>query len=128
MRGVRPEMSRPPVVASEKGRPTQILLRDICSMVHCTTVEPPLNYEQVMLRYSFSTPPKRAMTVQEWLKLCEQYVKLWIELLIAEKRRQMHATHDRWPKLLPWSVDGLRYASCSVAVEAQGSKARRKQD
>ena len=67
-------------------------------MAHCKTVELPLNYEQVMMRYSLSTPPRRAMAVQEWLKLCEQYVKLWIELLVAEKRRQMHAMDDIWPE------------------------------
>ena len=75
-----------------RGRPTEIVLRGVCSMEHCKTVEFPLNYEQATIRYSFSTPPKRGMLVQEWLKLCEQYVKLWMELLIAENRRQMQAT------------------------------------
>ena len=32
------------------------------------------------------------------------YIKMWIELIIAEKRRQMHAPDEMWPSWIPWEV------------------------
>ena len=74
--------------------------------VHCKVVELPLNYHQVMVRYQFRTPPRGGLTNEKWFDRCSTYLKMWIELLIAEKRRQMHAIAEMWPKV-PWYVGGI---------------------
>ena len=87
-------------------------MKDICvsnvnpEAVHCKVVELPLNYHQVMVRYQFHTPPKGGLTNEKWLDYCSTYLNMWIDLLIAEKRRQMHASAEKWPKV-PWDVDGI---------------------
>ena len=65
-----------------------------------------MNYNQFMVRYQFRTPPKGGLTNERWFDRCSTYLKMWIELLIAEKRRQMHASAEMWPKV-PWQVDGV---------------------
>ena len=72
--------------------------------IHCKSVELPLNYHQRMIRYTFRTPPKtgeRGETLEpaEWLQKCNRYIKQWMDLIIAEKKRQMHLPEDLWP---PW--------------------------
>ena len=75
-------------------------------VVHCKVVELPLNYHQVMVRYQFRTPPKGGLTNETWFDRCSTYLKMWIELLIAEKRRQLHLSAKKWP-MAPWEVDGV---------------------
>ena len=88
-----------------KQDPEQIRVVDIDQRyVHCKVVELPLNYHQVMVRYQFRTPPKGDRSREEWRDRCRAYVKLWIELLVAEKRRQMHASEELWPPHRPWQV------------------------
>ncbi len=86
-------------------------LRDVDRMVHCKTLELPLNYEEHMLRYQFRTLPKPRRgdnTRQEWLDRSRAYLAAWVELMIAEKRRQMNVMEGwLWPKWLPWTVDGV---------------------
>jgi len=72
--------------------------------IHCKSVELPLNYHQRMIRYTFRTPPKtgeRGETLEpaEWLQKCNRYIKQWMDLIIAEKKRQMHLPEHLWP---PW--------------------------
>ena len=71
-------------------------------VVHCKVVELPLNYHQVMVRYQFRTPPKGGLTNEKWFDRCSSYLKAWMELLIAEKRRQLHLSADMWPAV-PWT-------------------------
>ena len=77
--------------------------------VHCKVVELPLNYHQVMVRYQFRTPPKGGRSREEGRDRCRVYVKLWIELLVAEKRRQMHVKEDSGlrPPHRPWQVKNV---------------------
>ena len=72
--------------------------------IHCKTIELPLNYHERMLRYQFRVPPKhdshgRILDDEKWREKCNRYLKKWIELIIAEKKRQMHAPEKCWP---PW--------------------------
>ena len=72
--------------------------------IHCKSLELPLNYHQRMIRYTFRVPPNvgeygRPLEQAEWLAKCSRYIKKWIELIIVEKKRQMHAPEDMWP---PW--------------------------
>ena len=67
-------------------------------MVHCRDVAFPINYHEVMLRYKFRTPGKRGgMDREAWHERCRVHINVWIELLIAEKRRQMRAADELWP-------------------------------
>ena len=85
----------------------ELRVRDVNpEVVHCKVVELPLNYHQVMIRYQFRTPPKGGLMNENWLDHCSDYINMWIDLIIAEKRRQMHATADAWPEV-PWEVDGI---------------------
>ena len=72
--------------------------------IHCKSVELPLNYHQRMIRYAFRVPPKvgehgETLEHSEWLKKCSRYIKKWMDLIIAEKKRQLHLPDDMWP---PW--------------------------
>ena len=72
--------------------------------IHCKTIELPLNYHERMQRYQFRVPPKhdnnrRQLDEDKWLKKCKRYLKKWVELIIAEKKGQMHAPEKMWP---PW--------------------------
>ena len=73
--------------------------------IHCKSVELPLNYHQRMIRYTFRTPPKTGgeggekLEPAEWLQKCNRYIKQWMDLIIAEKKRQLHLPEDMWP---PW--------------------------
>ena len=72
---------------------------------HCKVLELPLNYEEHMVRYQFRTLPKMGRTYEEWMAKTEEYIKQWVELLVAEKRRQMNITgRALWPQRLPWPV------------------------
>ncbi len=49
------------------------------------------------------------MSDEEWLDNCRNYLNMWMELLIAEKRRQMnhprpYSPDEMWPRWLPWEV------------------------
>ena len=72
--------------------------------IHCKSVELPLNYHQRMIRYTFRVPPKvgehgERLEHSEWLKKCSRYIQKWMDLIIAEKKRQMQLPEDMWP---PW--------------------------
>jgi len=73
--------------------------------IHCKSVELPLNYHERMIRYTFRTPPKTGgeggekLEPAEWLQKCNRYIKQWMDLIIAEKKRQMHLPEHLWP---PW--------------------------
>ena len=72
--------------------------------IHCKSVELPLNYHQRMIRYTFRIPPKtgeRGETLEhaEWLQKCSRYINQLMDLIIAEKKRQLHSPEDMWP---PW--------------------------
>eukprot|EP00974_Lingulodinium_polyedra_P103343 10006730-Lingulodinium_polyedra.AAC.1 len=61
-----------------------------------------------MVRYQFRTPGKGDLSREQWLDKSQQHVKWWIELIIAEKRRQMHAPKELWPapmELWPWELE-----------------------
>ena len=75
---------------------------------HCKVLELPLKYEEHMVRYQFRTLPKMGRTYEEWMAKTEEYIKQWIELLVAEKRRQMNITECAlWPQRLPWPVHNV---------------------
>ena len=78
-------------------------LENVQRNVHCKTLEMPLNFHQVMIRYQFMTPPKGPGSRTEWLQKCRRYIKLWIELIITEKGRQMESPTEMWPPL-PWEA------------------------
>ena len=85
---------------------TAIDLRDVnAKEALCKVLELPLNYEGHMVRYGFRTLPKKGGTNVEWMEKTKEYIGQWIELLVAEKRRQTNIT-DRalWPQRLPWPV------------------------
>ena len=65
-----------------------------------------LNFHQAMVRYQFRTPPTGKLTNGQWFDRCFTYLRMWIELLIAEKRRQMHASAEMWPTV-PWELRGV---------------------
>ena len=74
--------------------------------VHCNTLELALNYHEVMIRYQFRTPKKDlGIARQALLEKCRRYVNMWIELILADKRRQMHASREIWPHWMPWEVN-----------------------
>ena len=102
------EMPDQPVYFIRTGSPmAEMRLRDVNpEAVHCKVVELPLNCDQVMVRYQFRTPPKGGLTNEQWFDRCSTYLKMWMELLIAEKRRHVHAYEEMWPKL-PWQVHGI---------------------
>ena len=83
--------------------PQEITVRGVQSNVHCKTLELPLNFHQVMIRYQFMTPPKGPGSRPEWLQKCRRYIKLWIELIVTEKGRQMESPTEMWPPL-PWEA------------------------
>ena len=93
-----------PVYFLKDGELTAMRVKDVQSKVHCKTVELPLNFHQVMVRYQFRTPGKGDLSRKEWLEKCSRYKQMWIELIIAEKRRQMHAPNEMWPSWIPWEV------------------------
>ena len=78
--------------------------------IHCKSIELPLNFHQRMVRYSFRVPSrhewntkgeKRTLDETEWQRKCGRYLEKWIDLIIAEKKRQMHSSGEMWP---PWNV------------------------
>ena len=76
--------------------------------MHCKTLELPLNYHQAMARYQFRTPGKAyGMSREAWLEKCRRYLKSWVDLLKAEKNRQMALPSEMWPSPIPWEVKGL---------------------
>ena len=97
-----------PVYFLKDGEPTEMRVKDVQSKVHCKTVELPLNFHQVMVRYQFRTPGKGDLSRKKWLEKCSRYIKMWIELMIVEKRRQMHAPKEMWPSWIPWEVKTAR--------------------
>ena len=94
-----------PVYFLKDGEPTEMRVKDVQSKVHCKTVELPLNFHRVMVRYQFRTPGKGALPRKEWHEKCSRYIKMWMELMIVEKRRQMQAPPEMWPHpRIPWQV------------------------
>ena len=77
--------------------------------IHCKTIELPLNYHQRMVRYTFRVPPATdaaaavRLDATKWQENCKRYLAKWMDLIVAEKRRQMHAAEDMWP---PWPPRG----------------------
>ena len=75
--------------------------------VHCKVVELALNYHERMVRYAFRTPSRTAedgswLDQAEWNAKCHRYMEKWIDLIVSEKKRQMHAAeHIMWP---PWPL------------------------
>ena len=67
--------------------------------IHCKTIELPLNYHERMQRYQFRVPPKRDLDDEKWREKCNRYLQKWIDLIITEKKRQMHMPDKMWP---PW--------------------------
>ena len=87
------------------------------SKVHCKTLELPLNFRQVMGRYQFRTPGKPyGMSREAWLEKCRRYFKSWVDLLKAEKTRQMALPSEMWPL---GSEVIVVHAHGAVAVEAE---------
>ena len=75
--------------------------------IHCKSLELPLNYHQRIIRYAFRVPPKvgeRGETLKhaEWLNKCSRYIQKWMDLIIAEKKRQLNQRSSMlfWPKLV----------------------------
>ena len=72
--------------------------------IHCKSVELPLNYHERIIRYTLRVPPRTGehgerLNDEEWLQKCRRYLKQWMDLIIVEKKRQMHLPEDLWP---PW--------------------------
>ena len=79
--------------------------------IHCKSVELPLNYHQRMIRYTFRVPPKvgengKPLNQEEWLEKCSRYINKWMDLIIAEKKRQLHLPEHMWP---PWPPPAREY-------------------
>ena len=87
-----------------KEAPEAMRVRDVQSKVHCKTLELPLNFHQVMVRCQFRAPPKAGLTWEQLLKKGKRYIRKWIALILAEKRRQMHLPPEMWVPGLPWEV------------------------
>ena len=73
---------------------------------HCKVVELALNYHARMVRYAFRTPSMsaeygRRLDQAEWIGKCDRYMEKWIDLIVSEKKRQMHAAEHMWP---PWPL------------------------
>ena len=75
-------------------------------VVHFKIVELPLIYDQVMVCYQLHTPPRAGATQGGWMDSCYKYLKLWVGLLVAEKRRQMQTPREEWPDIA-WEVKGV---------------------
>ena len=72
--------------------------------IHCKSVELPPNYHERIIRYTFRVPPRTGehgerLNDEEWLQKCRRYLKQWMDLMVVEKKRQMHLPEDLWP---PW--------------------------
>ena len=93
-----------PVWWIKAGTLQKMSIRDVNDkVVRCKVVELPLNYHQFMVRYQLHNPPKGGRTNEKWFDRCSSYLKMWMELLIAEKRRQMHVSAEMWPRV-PWPI------------------------
>ena len=99
--------------------------------IHCKSVELPLNYHERIIRYTFRVPPRTGehgerLNDAEWLQKCRRYLNKWMDLIIAEKKRQLHLPEHTWP---PWppQLENIRCvhdAHGDVAVEgAEGEEA-----
>ena len=96
-----------PVWWIKAGTLQKMSIRDVNDkVVRCKVVELPLNYHQVMVRYQLRTPPKRGRTIETWHDCCANYLTAWMELFIAEKRRQLHISAESWP-VVPWTQRDL---------------------
>ena len=94
-----------PVYFLKDGELTEMRVENLQSKVHCKTVELQLNFHQVMVRCQFRTPPRNGLPRKEWHEKCSRYIKMWMELMIVEKRRQMQAPPEMWPHpRIPWQV------------------------
>ena len=44
--------------------------------------------------------------VEVWLEKCRKYLKMWVERIVAEKKRQMQNTDPHmWPPCISWRVE-----------------------
>ena len=73
---------------------------------HCKVVELSLNYHERLVRYAFRTPSRhtedgRRLDEAEWIGKCHRYMEKWIDLIVSEKKRQMHAAEHMRP---PWPL------------------------
>eukprot|EP00974_Lingulodinium_polyedra_P060027 5784799-Lingulodinium_polyedra.AAC.1 len=60
-----------------------------------------------MTRYQFRLSPKSGTDTEAWLNKHQRYIKVWIELMIAEKTRQTHLPNEFWPvprEQWPWTL------------------------
>ena len=94
--------------------------------VSCKTLELPLNVHEEMTRYQFRTPPKRTrdglkLEVPGWQLKSRQYLDLWIELIIAEKTRQMQFPRTSWP----FNEGSIFPIVLHLSKESQSKKKRR---
>ena len=82
-----------------------IRVRDVQhDRIHCKGVELALKNHERMIRYTFRVPPKvgehgKRLNDAEWLDKCSRYIQKWMDLIVAQKKRQMHLPDDMWP---PW--------------------------
>ena len=83
-----------------------MVVRDVWDKVHCKTLGLPLNFHQEMVRYQFRTPPKENLSRDEWLTKCNRYIRLWIDFIVAEKKRQMNMPSEMWP-WMPWKPQSV---------------------
>ena len=98
--------------------------------IHCKSLELPLNYHQRMIRYTFRVPPKvgeRGETLDhaEWLEKCSRYIRKWMDLIIAEKKRQLHLPEDMWPPWPPHSNISDVYTMPMVMWLSKASKEKK---
>ena len=97
--------------------------------VHCKVVELALNYHERMVRYAFRTPSRTAedgswLDQAEWNAKCHRYMEKWIDLIVSEKKRQMHAAEHMWPPWPPRSAVSNVWGMPIVMWLAREPKAR----
>ena len=103
--------------------------------VCCKTLELALNIHEEMTRYQFRTPSKRnrhggQLGDLEWQETCRKYMNLWIELIVAEKKRQMALPWSMWPfhegQGFPWDVQSWWDMPIVLHLSKESKKKKRR--
>ena len=113
----------------------EIQLDAVTPKVSAKTLELALNIHEEMTRYQFRTPSKRnrkggQLGDLEWQEKCRAYLNLWIELIVAEKKRQMQLPKALWPfnegYTFPWEVNSWWDMPIVLHLSKESQKKKRR--